>query len=320
MISQEQIQFEFFQYTHGISRSRLKQWKYSVLVWSTNSSWLSHWNIHILHSKSTFRHFKLRRLIQSPYIITAIGDLGVLDKPLLWIVGPRKPSMYATDVLKDLFTYIQWYDIATISWWALWIDSLCHNESIAKEIPTVMVLGEWLRHAMSTHKSAEIQRVIDAWWLVLSEFPPDMQPNRWSFPQRNRIIAWMSEMVFVPAAGKWSWSLISVDYALQMQVPVYSVPWSIYDPTSAWTNQYACEKKILATTDFSLMLQQFFWKKIEEQQPYSYLKPQAQQALLKLLPLHKDVLLQKWCTLADISLWEIQWVLCIDKHGIVTKK
>jgi DNA processing protein len=64
---------------------------------------------------------------------------------------------------------------------------------------------------------------------VLSEFRLKQVPSRWTFPQRNRIIAGLADAVFVPAAGEKSGSLITVDFALQMHKDVYSVPGSIYD-------------------------------------------------------------------------------------------
>ncbi len=48
-------------------------------------------------------HFKRHRVHTKPLIMYMMGDSSLLDKPLLGIVGPRKPSVYAQQVTQDLF-------------------------------------------------------------------------------------------------------------------------------------------------------------------------------------------------------------------------
>ena len=68
---------------------------------------------------------------------------------------------------------------------------------------------------------------------MISEFKLDQEPAQYTFPQRNRIIAGLSDVLFLPEAGKESGSLITVDFALQMQKPVYGVPNFIFSDKSA---------------------------------------------------------------------------------------
>ena len=67
---------------------------------------------------------------------------------------------------------------------------------------------------------------------MLSEFKLNSRPERYTFPQRNRIVAGLSDMVFLPEASEKSGSLITVDFARQMHKDVYGTPNSIFSPTS----------------------------------------------------------------------------------------
>lgn len=143
-------------------------------------------------------------------------------------------SIYGEKVIQKLFDYAVDYDLVTISGMAEGVDQLCHRCSIEKNIPTIAVLGGGLGRYMRRQEKKIIDTIVAAGGLVLSEYRLFQQPTNYSFPQRNRIIAGLSNMVFLPEAGKKSWSLITVHFALDMKIPVYATPSSIFSSTSEW--------------------------------------------------------------------------------------
>jgi DNA processing protein len=70
-----------------------------------------------------------------------MGNIDLLDKPILAIVGPRKHTSYAQQVLENIFQQLQHYQVATISGMAPGVDQLCHQYSLQHNIPTIAVLG-----------------------------------------------------------------------------------------------------------------------------------------------------------------------------------
>lgn len=113
---------------------------------------------------------------------------------------------------------------------------------------------------MKSSKREMIQKIIDHGWLVLSEFKLDKWPERYTFPQRNRIVAWLSDMVFVPEATMKSGSLITVDFARSMHKDVYGAPWSIFSPTSQGLGHYMQQWLVKPVVDIDEMLGQYFGK------------------------------------------------------------
>lgn len=105
-----------------------------------------------------------------------------------------------------------------------------------------------------------IQRIVQAGGLVISEFKLKKEPTHYTFPQRNRIIAGLSDVLFVPEAGQGSGSLITVDFALQMHKPVCVVPGSIYSSTSAGVNQLLADGKVRAVHDMGQFCSSFLGK------------------------------------------------------------
>lgn len=203
-------------------------------------------------------HYKRHGVTSKPYIVYAMGDMSLLDRPLLGIVWPRRVSAYIRTVMDDACALLAEYDLVTISWGADGVDTICHELSISRGVPTIMVLWGGIAHYLWSKNRALIERVVEAWGLVLSEFRLKMKPTPRSFPQRNRIVAWLADVVFVPGAGAKSWSLITVDMALRTSTPVYTVPASIYETSSQWSNEYLSEWKIQALTSVETLFDTHF--------------------------------------------------------------
>ena len=134
--------------------------------------------------------------------------------------------------MEELFRVLPQYDIVTISGLAPGVDTMCHEMSILANIPTIAVLGGGLQYFLKSGNREFIHKIVDNGGLVLSEFDLDKQPERYTFPQRNRIVAGLSECVFLPEAGEKSGSLITADFARQVHKPVYGVPSSIFSSSS----------------------------------------------------------------------------------------
>lgn len=217
--------------------------------------------IHWVDISSPAFHYKLARLSNAPPVLYRKGNIALLDEPLLGVVWPRIPSSYLQKVTIDLCSRLSAYHLVTISWGAEGIDSLAHTCSLEAGTPTIVVLGWWFRRYRYRSERVFLQRIIEAWGLIISEWKLDQWPTHYTFPQRNRIIAGCAEAVFVPWAALWSWSLITVDFALQFGIPVVTVPWSYDEPSCIGSNTYLCQKKIGGTIDFDAFLSHYFTPK-----------------------------------------------------------
>ena len=214
-------------------------------------------------------HFKFRQISSSPYVIYGKGNVELLHQNILAVVWPRNVSSYGKQVTEHLFQFVKTYNLVTISGLADGVDMLCHELSIEHTIPTIAVLWAGLERAMKSSKREMIQKIIDHGGLVLSEFKLDKWPERYTFPQRNRIVAWLSDMVFVPEAAMKSGSLITVDFARGMHKDVYGAPWSIFSPTSQGLGHYMQQWLVKPVVDIDEMLGQYFGK-ITSPQPLSW--------------------------------------------------
>ena len=92
----------------------------------------------------------------------------------------------------------------------------------------------------------------------MSEFPLSFAGAPWSFPQRNRIVAGLARVVFLPEASPDSGSLITLNLANEMSVPVYGTPNNRTSDSSRGLHEAMSQGKAHVVSDMKLFLDTFF--------------------------------------------------------------
>lgn len=201
---------------------------------------------------------RLKNQTSSPFLFYYQGDISLLERPILGIVGPRNPSDYAGQVMNSLFLQLYKYDLVTISGFAKGIDQQAHQLSLKYQIPTILVLGGGFHHYLRSKDRELLAEVVANGGLVISPFKIGFEPTKRSFPARNKLLAQLCDILFLPEAQEKSWSLITAEFAFQMKKPVYSVPAPIFAQSSAGIFSKMEEKKLTLISDFSAFLSQYF--------------------------------------------------------------
>jgi DNA processing protein len=256
-------------------------------------------------------HFKFGLVYSAPYVIYRQGNIELLNKHILTIVWPRNYSPYATQVMEDLFHVLPDYDLVTISGLAPGVDMMAHEMSIKANIPTIAVLWWGIKHFTESSNREMMKKIVDHGGLILSEFKLDQKPERYTFPQRNRIVAGLSEMVFLPEAGEKSGSLITVDFARQMHKVVYGAPSSMFSLSSKGLLHYMQQWLVQPVVKWEEMLDKYFWKRVKNYQlSVESLKEHAQQweASLVVQILQKNpawLMMSELARISELSIEEV---------------
>lgn len=152
------------------------------------------------------------------------------------VVGSRNPSEYGKRVTQDVASALAESGIITVSGLALGVDSFVHEASIKHSMPTIAIIGCGVNiiYPKSNYAlAAEVCRT----GMIISEYPLSAAPEKYHFPERNRIIAGIGHATVITEATSKSGSLITADYAFRHGRDVFSFPGSIYSPLSAGTNE-----------------------------------------------------------------------------------
>jgi DNA processing protein len=153
----------------------------------------------------------------------------------LCVVGSRRYTNYGKEACEKLIEGLRGYPVTIVSGLALGIDALAHRAALAANLLCVAVPGSGLDAKVlypSTNRRLA-NEILKAGGALLSEFPPDFAATAWSFPQRNRIMAGLSDAVLVIEAEQRSGTLITARLATEYNRDVFTVPGSIFSASSA---------------------------------------------------------------------------------------
>jgi DNA processing protein len=178
----------------------------------------------------------LKEIHGAPSVLFVQGDVDLLKKPQLAMVGSRHPTEAGKELAKQFASQLTKSGLCIISGLALGIDAASHQGALMAGGKTLAVLGNGLKMCYpSSHRS--LADKIRANGALISEFPPDELPRAHHFPRRNRIISGLSRGVLIVEAALRSGSLISAQYALEQGRDVFAIPGSIHNPLARGCHQ-----------------------------------------------------------------------------------
>lgn len=197
----------------------------------------------------------LLELTDPPPFLFSYGDLSLLTRPAVAIVGTRRATPYGERVTDALAGTLAAAGICVVSGMARGIDGVAHRAALSRGGPTVAVLGTGIDLAYPVgHRS--LHRAIAERGVVLSEFPCGTRPEPGWFPRRNRIIAALGRLTIVVEAGQRSGASITARYAEELNRDVCAVPGPVDSPQSLGTNALIRDgaHPILSAQDVFLLL------------------------------------------------------------------
>jgi DNA processing protein len=168
----------------------------------------------------------LAAIYDPPPVVWYRGDVSVLARPSIALVGARAGSTYALDVAERLGEGLVRRGFAVASGLARGVDGAAHRGAISGGGPTVAVLGSGADVIYPAEHRDLAEEVVRS-GAILSEHPPGSGPRPEHFPLRNRIISGLSLAVVVIEASEKSGSLITARSALEQGREVMAVPGNV---------------------------------------------------------------------------------------------
>ena len=175
----------------------------------------------------------LAEVESAPPALIARGDLSLLDRPAVAIVGARNASAAACRFARQLAFDLGSAGTVVVSGLARGIDTAAHDGAL--DSGTVAVIAGGIDVVYPPENEAR-QRAIAERGLLLAEQPPGTEPRARHFPYRNRIIAGLAQGTVVVEAAPKSGSLITARHAAEFGRDVMAVPGSPLDPRAQGCN------------------------------------------------------------------------------------
>ena len=188
---------------------------------------------HLLFIGTPDYPFLLARTETAPPVLYARGDLSLLDRPAVAIVGARNASAAGIRFARQLAMDLAEADQVIVSGLARGIDAAAH--AAALERGTIAVVAGGADVPYPPDHADLMARIADK-GLVIAEQPPGIHPQARHFPRRNRIIAGLSAGTIVVEGAPKSGSLITARIAADLGREVMAVPGSPLDSRAQGCN------------------------------------------------------------------------------------
>src|SRR5881398_2776347 len=179
----------------------------------------------------------LREIHAPPIVLYVWGELQERDHHAIGVIGSRRTTHYGTESAKKLSYQLAYAGLTVISGLARGIDTAAHQGALAAKGRTIAVIGSGLSKLYPPENRALAEKIRDGNGAIVSEFSMEIEPDRQTFPMRNRIMSGWSHGILVVEAGLNSGALITVSQALEQGRSVYAVPGHINAPSAQGSNR-----------------------------------------------------------------------------------
>src|SRR5689334_4740884 len=179
----------------------------------------------------------LREIHSPPIVLYVWGELQERDHHGIAVIGARRTTPYGTDSAKKLAYQLAYAGLTIVSGLARGIDTAAHQGALAAKGRTIAVIGSGFSRLYPPENQALAEKIRNGHGAIVSEFSMEIEPDRQTFPMRNRIISGWSHGILVVEAGLNSGALITAAQALEQGRSVYAVPGHINAPSAMGSNR-----------------------------------------------------------------------------------
>ncbi len=180
---------------------------------------------------------RLRLIIDPPAVLYCRGNVPDFNGKLcIGIVGTRKMSRYGRDGAYRFAYELSSLGVCVVSGLALGVDATAACGALEGGEPTVQVLGCGV-DVVYPKAHARLRSAVINGGALISEYPPLESPQRYYFPQRNRIISGISQGVFVAECRIESGAMITANTAFAQGKDIFAFPGKVGEPTAEGPNE-----------------------------------------------------------------------------------
>ena len=208
---------------------------------------------------------RLRDIPDAPPFLFFKGELPGDNEPAVAMVGSRKCSIYGREMCLKFSESLAAAGIEIISGMAAGVDGFAHRGAIKAGGKTYAVLGcgvdvcypamnrdifdtlSGKQDRIRTDKTESGGDNVKSYGGIISEYYPGDKALPYNFPQRNRIISGLCDILLVVEAGKKSGTFITVDHALEQGREIFAIPGRIGDTVSDGCNSLIKNGAMMAT-------------------------------------------------------------------------
>jgi DNA processing protein len=191
---------------------------------------------------------RLREIYDPPAALWVRGNLDLLARPGIAVVGTRHPTPYGTGMAELLSRDLANRRMVILSGMARGVDTAAHKAAIDARGKTIAVWGTGIDVIYPKENKKLAESIVATGGAILTEYPLGTFPAPQNFPLRNRILSGMSVGVLVIEAAEDSGTRITARCANEQNRDVYAVPGNVTNKKAWGPNSLIKQGAMLTAT------------------------------------------------------------------------
>lgn len=202
---------------------------------------------------------RLLNCYDAPTLLYYRGNANLNHTKIISIIGTRNNTDYGKQITEKLVEELQAYNVIIVSGLAFGIDAIAHKAAVHNNTTTVAVLAHGLDSIYpAQHKSLAKDILLNGG--LLTEFPQNTKPDRFNFPQRNRIVAGMADATIVIETAAKGGSMITAELAYNYNRDLFAIPGKITDAKSSGCLKLIQQNKAVLLTNTEQLVEEMGWQ------------------------------------------------------------
>jgi DNA processing protein len=194
----------------------------------------------------------------APFVLFAKGNFDFNVSRIVNIVGTRHATDYGKQITETLVDELSSYDFTLVSGLAFGIDVAAHRAALKNNLQNIAVLGHGLDRIYPWQHRYTAEKLLDNGGL-LTDFMSGTNPDRQNFPERNRIVAGMTDATIVIESAVAGGALITAEIANSYNRDVFAIPGKVNDEFSRGCNELIRQNKAQLITSAEDIAKALFW-------------------------------------------------------------
>lgn len=195
-------------------------------------------NFKVITKENELYPKKLLKIKNPPSKLYILGDVSLLNKKSIAIIGSRDCTMYGYEQAKRFARQIARENICVVSGMAIGIDSAAHIGAKNEVGKTIAVLGSGFNKIFPEENKELFYEILNQGGCIITEYEPDVEPESNNFPRRNRIVSGLSDGVLVVEARYRSGTSIIVKFAKKQGKKIFCIPSNLGATTGVGTGKF----------------------------------------------------------------------------------
>ena len=209
---------------------------------------------------------KLKHCLDGPILLFQRGNIDLVNKKIISIVGARKITSYGNAFCQNLIEELSPLNPVIVSGLAYGVDICAHKAAIENNLQTIACLAHGLNQTYPKDHKRHIKKIEENGGFF-TEFWSSDKFDKTNFLKRNRIIAGLSEATIVIESAEKGGSLVTADIANSYNREVFAVPGRATDSQSMGCNNLIKQQKAHVLTTAADIVYQLGWEIKDAQKP-----------------------------------------------------